>query len=113
MWRVEAYPRGRSVAPFFVFVSRSWWATDQLRELRESLVPVATAITEVTTTEWVKTARDAEKEATLGSSGVQATEVESRATPTVLSPDQEAPSFDPVARPLPSMLSANADRVPQ
>jgi hypothetical protein len=34
--------------------SRSWWATDQLRELGESLVPVATAITEATTAEWVK-----------------------------------------------------------
>jgi hypothetical protein len=58
MWRVEAYLRGRSAASFFVA---------QLRELRESLVSVATAIAEVTILEWVKTARRAESKATLGS----------------------------------------------
>jgi hypothetical protein len=36
--------------------SRSWWATDQLHELGESLVSVTIAIVEATTAEWVKIA---------------------------------------------------------
>jgi hypothetical protein len=58
MWRVEAYQSGRSVA------------TDQLRELGESLMPVATAIADATTVEWVKTAQHAKREGTLGGGGI-------------------------------------------
>jgi hypothetical protein len=113
MWCVEAYKGGRCVASFFVPASRSWWATDQLRELRESLVTVAMAIAEATTAEWVKAARRAERETALGSSGVQATEVGLSAAPTALAPSQGAPPVDPAARPLPSTSSANGDGVPQ
>jgi hypothetical protein len=112
MWRIEAYPTGRSVAPFFVPALRSWWAIDQLRELGESLMLVTTVIAEATTAEWVKTARHTEREATLGSGGIQATEVESSAAPTVLAPGQGAPLVDPAAWPIPSTSSANVDRVP-
>jgi hypothetical protein len=91
-----------------MLVSRSWWVTEQLRKLGESLMPVATAIAEVTTTEWVKTTRRTEREANLGGGGV-----ESSAATTVLSSDQEAPPVDPAPRRLPPILSANADRVPE
>jgi hypothetical protein len=116
MWRVEAYTGGQSVALFFVpAVGRGYatrWTTDQLCKLGESLVPVTTAIAVTTTAEWVKTARHTEREATLGSGGIQATEVESSAAPTVLAPGQGAPLVDPAAWPIPSTSSANVDRVP-
>jgi hypothetical protein len=92
---------------------RSWWATDQLRELGESLVPAAMAIAEATTTEWVKAAHRAEREMALGSSGIQATKGRSRAALTALPPNQGAPSVDPAAQPLLSTSSANVDGVPQ
>jgi hypothetical protein len=63
--------------------------------------------------EWVKTARRAEREATLGSSGVQATGTELNATPTALAPGQGTPPVDPAAQSLPSTLSANVNGVPQ
>jgi hypothetical protein len=113
MWRIEAYPGGQSAAPFFVPASRMWWVIDQLRELGESLVPIAMVIVEATTMEWVKTARHAEREATLGGDGIQATEVDSSAAPTVLSSNQGAPPVDPAARPLPSTSLTNVDGVPQ
>jgi hypothetical protein len=69
MWHVEAYLGGRSVALFFVPLSRSRWVTNQLRELRESLMPVAMGIAEATTAERVKVARRADREATLGGGG--------------------------------------------
>jgi hypothetical protein len=50
------------------------------------MVPVATAIAEATTMEWVKIARRAGRKGTLGSSGVQATEIESSAAATTLAP---------------------------
>jgi hypothetical protein len=42
------------------------WSANWLRELGHSLVPVATAIAEATTAEWVKEAHRAERGATLG-----------------------------------------------
>jgi hypothetical protein len=45
------------------------WSTDQLHELDQSLVPIAIAIAEATTAEWVKEARRMEREATLGRGG--------------------------------------------
>jgi hypothetical protein len=113
MWRVEAYLGGQCVAPFFMPASRLWWATNQIRELGESLVPVATAIAEATTEEWVKVARSTERETALGSNNVQAIEASSSATPTTLAPSQGAPPVDPAARRLPSTSSANADGAPQ
>jgi hypothetical protein len=74
---------------------------------------VAMVIVEATTVEWVKIARRAEREATLGGWRCPGTKIESSATTTVLSPGQEAPPVDPAARPLPPMLSANVDGVPQ
>jgi hypothetical protein len=44
----------------------AWWSADQLCELCPSLVPVAMAIMEVATAEWVKEACRVEREATLG-----------------------------------------------
>jgi hypothetical protein len=82
-------------------------------KLGESLVLVAMAIEEATTTEWVKAARRVERETTLGSSGIQAIEAELSAAPTALAPSQGVPAVDPIVRPLPSMLSANVDGVPQ
>jgi hypothetical protein len=49
-------------------------------------VPVATAIVEATTAEWVKAARRVERETALGSSGVQATEAGLSAAATMLVP---------------------------
>jgi hypothetical protein len=47
------------------------WSADRLRELGKSLVLVAIVIVivEATTAEWVKEARRAEREATLGRDG--------------------------------------------
>jgi hypothetical protein len=45
------------------------WSVDQLRELGQSLAPVATAIAEVTTAEWVREARHAERAETAVSHG--------------------------------------------
>jgi hypothetical protein len=50
------------------------WSVDQLCELGQSLEPVAMAIAEATTTEWLKAACRAEREAALGSNGIQATQ---------------------------------------
>jgi hypothetical protein len=65
----------------FEAVERGYTA-DQLRELGQSLVPVTTAIVEVTTAEWVKEARHAEREVTLGRGSIQSTEAESSVAPT-------------------------------
>jgi hypothetical protein len=46
------------------------WSADQLYELGQSLEPVAMAIAETTTAEWVKEARRVEWEVTRGGGGV-------------------------------------------
>jgi hypothetical protein len=63
--------------------NKSTTSADRLRELEQSFVPVAMAIEEVTTAEWVKEARHAEREETLGRDGGQSTEAESSAAPTL------------------------------
>jgi hypothetical protein len=63
------------------------WSADQLRELGQSLVPITSAIAEVTTMEWVKEARCTQRAAALGGDGGQYTEAESSATPTEPAPN--------------------------
>jgi hypothetical protein len=89
------------------------WSADQLRELIQSLVLVATLIEEATTTEWVKEAHRAERGVTLGRDGGQSTEAELSAALITLTPSQGNPPVIPTARLLASMSLANVDEVPQ
>jgi hypothetical protein len=61
--------------------------------------------------EWVKEARRAEMEVTLGRGSVRCTE--SRAVLTRPAPDHGNPPIDPTVQLLPSMSSANTDKGPQ
>jgi hypothetical protein len=61
----------------------------------------------------MKAACRTERETALGSSGIQATEAGSSATPTALEPSQGAPPVDPAVQPLPSTSLANVDLAPQ
>jgi hypothetical protein len=67
------------------------WFADRLHELGQSLVPVAAAIAEATTVEWVKEARHGEREATLGTDGGLSIEAELSAAPTMLASSQGNP----------------------
>jgi hypothetical protein len=86
------------------------WPADQLRELGQSLVPVAMVIEEATTVEWVKKACCTEREATLARGSIQSTEAESSAVPTRPAPDHGNPPINPAMRLRPSTSSANADK---
>jgi hypothetical protein len=76
-------------------------------------MPIAAAIAEVTTVEWVKEAHRVQREATLGRGGGQSTETESRAAPTELAPNQGNPPVDPTTQLHPSTSLANMEEVPQ
>jgi hypothetical protein len=86
---------------------------DQLCELGQSLVPVATAIIETTTVEWVKEARCMEREAIRGLGGVQSTEAGSSTIQVEPALDQGNPPVNPATQLLSSASSSNADETPQ
>jgi hypothetical protein len=86
------------------------WSSNQICKLSWSLEPIAMAIAETVTTEWVKEARRVEREATLGEESTQAMEARSSTAPTTPGPDQGTSSAEPAMRPLPSTSSADADR---
>jgi hypothetical protein len=89
------------------------WSVDQLRELGQSLVPVAMVIMKATTTEWVREARLVERVAALGKDGGQSMEAESCAARTEPAPRQRNPPVDPAVWLLPSASSVNTDEMPQ
>jgi hypothetical protein len=89
------------------------WSTGQLCELGWSLEPVAIAVAEVTTVEWVKEARRVEREATRGRGGVQSAEAGPSAAPAEPHLDQGDPLVGPATRLLSSVSSANTDEAPQ
>jgi hypothetical protein len=75
-------------------------------------VPVAMAIMEVTTAEWVKEAHQVEREATLGRGSIQSTKAESSTALTGPAPNHGNPPVDPAVRLLLSTSSANVDEGP-
>jgi hypothetical protein len=89
------------------------WSTNQRCELEQSLELLTTAITETTTSKWVKEVQCMEREVTRGGGGVHSAEAEPSAAPADSTLDEGNPPVDLGTRlPLPTS-SANADEVPQ